>query len=231
MCAQGPVTDGAATQRDFLFLAGDLSIDLVNTEMMGAGQLIDRIDTSAKLAAWVTESELGSLLDASDTDVAASLDIPDPVFNRVVSLRAVLRAGFDEIAFGRELPGTTLEAINQVLQDEPGSRLRVSPIGGLERVSRVEVTELPQWLPWLIADAAANLLSSPAAGLLRRCANNVCVLFFIDTSRNHSRRWCSMELCGNRSKVSAHHQRSRDKSPPGFAGAPSATPATSDGSP
>jgi predicted RNA-binding Zn ribbon-like protein len=35
------------------------------------------------------------------------------------------------------------------------------------------------------------------------------VLLFLDTSRSHTRRWCSMEQCGNRSKVAAFNARSR----------------------
>jgi predicted RNA-binding Zn ribbon-like protein len=51
--------------------------------------------------------------------------------------------------------------------------------------------------------------------LLRRCANHdTCVLMFLDTSRSHTRRWCSMELCGNRSKVAAHDARSRGRKSP-----------------
>jgi predicted RNA-binding Zn ribbon-like protein len=210
MGAQVADADQSATKSDFLFIGGDLSIDLVNTEMMVAGDLLDRIGTPAQLAAWVAESELGPRA-RSGAGTGAVLDIPAPVFRRVVALRAVLRAGFDEIALGREPSAATVESINEVLREEPGSRLRVTETGGLERVSRVEIVRAPKWLPWLFADAAANLLSGPEAGRLRRCANHVCVLYFVDTSRNRSRRWCSMDLCGNRSKVSAHHQRARGR--------------------
>jgi predicted RNA-binding Zn ribbon-like protein len=206
MSTQESSDDAPTATNDFLFVGGDPSIDLVNTEMMVSGELVDRIDSPSRLAAWLAESELGDLLGEA---TAEDLDIPRPVFAEVVALRGALRAGFDEIAGGRGLPASTLEAINAALREGPGSRLQVGTLGRLERVNRVDILEQPAWLPWLIADAAADLLSSPAADLLRRCAGQVCVLFFVDTSRNHSRRWCSMELCGNRSKVSAHHHRTR----------------------
>ena len=44
---------------------------------------------------------------------------------------------------------------------------------------------------------------------VRRCANPRCALLFHDTTRNRSRRWCSMATCGNRAKARAHYRRSR----------------------
>jgi predicted RNA-binding Zn ribbon-like protein len=44
------------------------------------------------------------------------------------------------------------------------------------------------------------------AGRIRQCAAHNCYLTFLDTSRPDSRRWCSMERCGNRAKVRAAHR-------------------------
>ncbi|WP_443691321.1 CGNR zinc finger domain-containing protein [Pseudomonas sp.] len=33
-----------------------------------------------------------------------------------------------------------------------------------------------------------------------------CTWLFIDTSKNHRRRWCSMATCGNRAKAQRHYQ-------------------------
>lgn len=59
----------------------------------------------------------------------------------------------------------------------------------------------------LLAEAAARLLTEKDLTLVRRCENPACVLHFYDTSRNHRRRWCSMDICGNRMKVAAHYRR------------------------
>jgi predicted RNA-binding Zn ribbon-like protein len=45
---------------------------------------------------------------------------------------------------------------------------------------------------------------------LRVCAADDCGLFILDTSRPNNRRWCSMELCGNRSKIRAYRARNGD---------------------
>gem|GEM_PF-3517240 len=46
---------------------------------------------------------------------------------------------------------------------------------------------------------------------VRRCAHPACVLYFLDTSRNGTRRWCSMETCGNRAKAGRHYARARGR--------------------
>lgn len=49
---------------------------------------------------------------------------------------------------------------------------------------------------------------------VRCCQSEQCVLLFYDTSKNRSRRWCDMAVCGNRAKAAAHYQRRRQSSRP-----------------
>jgi predicted RNA-binding Zn ribbon-like protein len=43
--------------------------------------------------------------------------------------------------------------------------------------------------------------------LVRKCEDSDCVLWFVDKTKAHRRRWCSMPLCGNRNKVASFRQR------------------------
>jgi predicted RNA-binding Zn ribbon-like protein len=54
---------------------------------------------------------------------------------------------------------------------------------------------------WLIAQAANDLLTSPQPLQINRCLNPTCQWLFLDTSKNHTRRWCDMKVCGNRQKA------------------------------
>jgi len=58
-----------------------------------------------------------------------------------------------------------------------------------------------------IARDAVSLFADHAGGRLRECAADDCALVFYDESRSNNRRWCSMQRCGNRSKVRAHRAR------------------------
>lgn len=53
---------------------------------------------------------------------------------------------------------------------------------------------------WHVLASFARLLASPERLRLRECANPICRWLFVDRSRNGSRRWCSMAICGSRSK-------------------------------
>jgi predicted RNA-binding Zn ribbon-like protein len=58
-----------------------------------------------------------------------------------------------------------------------------------------------------VAEAAAGLLATADFHLVKRCEDDTCVLWFSDNTKSHHRRWCSMELCGNRYKVAAYRRR------------------------
>ena len=62
---------------------------------------------------------------------------------------------------------------------------------------------------WPLALSAAELLTSARPGQIRQCAGQGCDWLFLDTSRNHLRKWCSMDECGNRSKSRRFFERSR----------------------
>jgi predicted RNA-binding Zn ribbon-like protein len=61
----------------------------------------------------------------------------------------------------------------------------------------------------VVAEAMASLLCEGNFMLIRRCANPECTLWFYDRTKAHRRRWCSMAVCGNRSKAALHRQRKR----------------------
>jgi predicted RNA-binding Zn ribbon-like protein len=60
---------------------------------------------------------------------------------------------------------------------------------------------------WAVAKSAADLLTSGRALAVRQCAAETCWWLFLDTSRNQSRRWCDMKVCGNREKVRRFYER------------------------
>lgn len=70
-----------------------------------------------------------------------------------------------------------------------------------------------------VARDAIDLFGGPLAARIRVCAAENCGLLLVDTSRAGRRRWCSMELCGNRTKVRTHRSSSHCSTPTGT-GAP-----------
>jgi predicted RNA-binding Zn ribbon-like protein len=63
---------------------------------------------------------------------------------------------------------------------------------------------------WPILRSAAELLTSERQQRIGQCADDRgCGWLFLDNTKNHSRRWCEMNDCGNRAKARRHYQRSR----------------------
>jgi predicted RNA-binding Zn ribbon-like protein len=62
---------------------------------------------------------------------------------------------------------------------------------------------------WPVAESAGELLAGRGVDHLGVCDNPGCGWLYLDTTKNHSRRWCSMELCGNAAKSRRHAARSR----------------------
>ena len=65
---------------------------------------------------------------------------------------------------------------------------------------------------WPVVRSAADFLTSDDLDTVRVCASESCNWLFIDTSKNHSRRWCNMKSCGNREKARRFYTRKKSSS-------------------
>jgi predicted RNA-binding Zn ribbon-like protein len=189
----------------FLFVGGHISIDFINTEMIESGQEVDRVASPQALAAWVAASSLGP-------EFGVPTDIESTIYTQAIRLREALSASYNALIDEQPVPEPALKSLNAALSSAPGTELRRLSTQTLSHLPRVDLAKDASHLPWLLANAAAQLLCSNETKLLRRCANrDHCMLVFLDTSRSRTRRWCSMDLCGNRRKVAAHNQRTRQR--------------------
>lgn len=62
------------------------------------------------------------------------------------------------------------------------------------------------------AHSALSLIANPEPDRLKICPN--CEWLFLDRSRNRSRTWCDMAVCGNRTKAKRHYRRNREETQP-----------------
>jgi predicted RNA-binding Zn ribbon-like protein len=115
-------------------------------------------------------------------------------------LCASARLLFSAMVRKQKVAGEWIESINEVLRITEGHDELV-PEGGIWRMEFVAREGGLDWLLAAVARSAADIVSEGARARLRVCANADCGLFFYDESRTRRRRWCSMAVCGNRSKV------------------------------
>jgi predicted RNA-binding Zn ribbon-like protein len=126
---------------------------------------------------------------------------------RALSLREALYSVFSALAAGSAVPPRALRFLNAAL---PGvlARLRIASGKGAFAWGWSAETDFDRVL-WPVIQSAGELLTSPARERLRECAAPDCAWLFLDASRNRSRRWCDMSVCGNRAKARRHYRRER----------------------
>ncbi len=127
---------------------------------------------------------------------------------RATALRETLFAAFSAVARGREVPPAALADLNAAL---PGAlaALRVVREGRRYAWTRSGGEPDLDVVLHAVAHAAADLLASGPLERVRECPGRGCAWLFLDQSRNGTRRWCDMSVCGNRAKARRHYRRVR----------------------
>lgn len=128
------------------------------------------------------------------------------VLERAIALRESLYRIFLAASAGEKAVPADLEVLNLNLAHAlPHARI-VYAREGMTWAWEHSEDALDQVL-WPIARSAANLLTSDRIGHIRECNGDTCGWLFVDASKNHSRRWCSMSDCGNRAKANRFYKR------------------------
>jgi predicted RNA-binding Zn ribbon-like protein len=198
-------------ENEFYFVGERLCLDFVNTQAVDAGG--DPIDLLGGYDDLVTWAASGQAIDAAQakelTRAWGGTPAGKRAFDRAVAFRTMLRGMAERIAEGRSIPNAAVDDINEVLRTRGGALELTRTRDGYDTRFRQRIDE-PEQLLVPIAESAAELLSSGDLTLVRKCQNPRCILYFYDTTKNHGRRWCSMNACGNRAKVAAHYRRARE---------------------
>lgn len=191
-------------------VGGRLCLDFTNTiDGRNGREPVEYLNGYADLVIWsyhagiTTETQARGLLDAGErhTDEAAA------VLRRALTLREAMYRIFS----GMRAPESREHDLAML-----NGELSV----GMAHACIVETPEGFAWgwdgggdaldrMLWPVVRSAAELLTSHDVARVRECPGNGgdCAWLFLDTSKNHSRRWCDMESCGNRAKARRHYAR------------------------
>ena len=186
---------------DFELVAGNPALDFVNTldwrfRESGPEELIHDYDHLLRFA---TQS---GLLTPGQTQLirrAATSRTASEALLSALDLREAVAQIFYALMDGVPPPTGAIKKLNHYLHIAESNRNLTWSDSRLQ----------PSWLSrsdpnlpvWLLAQSASDLLSSDAITSIRDCADPQCRWLFLDTSKNHTRRWCDMKVCGNRMKA------------------------------
>ncbi len=196
---------------EFDFSAGSLCLDFANTltqEIDGSEN--ESLNDYADLVQWsvqakvVTQERVNVLLHESESGAFVA------VFHEAIALRGVIYRIFAAVVAGCVPGENDMVALNSYLA-ETRTWLRLVPHERGFSWEWADAGDRPDQMLWPVVWSAVQLLLSDELSRVKECASDCCSWLFIDASRNHSRRWCDMQSCGNRDKVRRFHERHRDK--------------------
>lgn len=191
----------------FLFLGNQLVLDFLNTRPVQNGQPKELLPDFSALLRWLKAAGLLSSRKAADLQRQwGKSDGARRVVEAMQQFREKLRKEVLAWEQGNAIRHSTLEELNRLMDEHP-MRTRIRTEGGALSKELYFETRRPQDLFAPLAYSASILLADVNLDRVRKC--NQCVLHFYDTSKKGTRRWCSMQLCGNRQKVAAYAARQR----------------------
>jgi predicted RNA-binding Zn ribbon-like protein len=191
----------------FLFLGNHLALDFLNTCPVQNGEAVELLPDFDALLRWFQAADLLSAREAASLRLQWEGSAQaQSVVEAMRELRERLRKEVNAIERGVTVHRPTVDELNRLMSEHPMlTRLKAS--------GSVSTTELwfrpcrPEDLFAPVAQSAATLFAEVHRNRVRKCGQ--CVLHFYDTSKKGTRRWCSMQMCGNRVKVAAYAARRR----------------------
>jgi len=176
---------------DFRFGLGHVTLDFLATLAGRVERRVERLAVPGDLSDWIAEAGIAGA-------AAASPELLDDAR----ALREAIRGLLDCARQSGSPAAAELRLVNQWARS-PVAAPQIGP--GFARLS-VGPDPVTGALA-LIARDSVELITGGDLGRVRTCAG--CTLLFIDRSRPGTRRWCSMERCGNRSKTAQYRQKRR----------------------
>jgi predicted RNA-binding Zn ribbon-like protein len=187
-----------STDPSLPLLGRRLSVDFANATPSNGALSWERLILFLE-STGIVSAERGaqlSTLPQSDPQAAEAL------LQKAWRLGTALRKVFAAMIRKQRILGEWIAPVNEILCITEGH----DELVGQDNFWKIEFVAREGGLDWLLAAVArsgAEIVVEGARARLRLCANPQCGLFFYDNSRTRRRRWCSMAVCGNRSKVAA----------------------------
>ncbi|PGA99626.1 CGNR zinc finger domain-containing protein [Bacillus toyonensis] len=186
--------------KQFPLISGNLSLDLVNTELVRRGQRYDLLITDEDVLEWLRVVKENIPFD-NEKVLQGRMN---QVTSSILEIREVLRKQFEAIADQHEISNDFIAYLEKQIEKAPFTYKVIE-----QRLVPIPVGEIEDVLVSLIAFDTLTLIAENKLISLKRCSNPDCVLLFIDKSGK--RKWCSMKICGNRKKVEKFQNRKSEE--------------------
>jgi predicted RNA-binding Zn ribbon-like protein len=194
--------------KDFVLDGNDRCLDFLNTEMYEGDQRIELLEDFADIVDWLKVSGLIDSKTANEILIDKKVN-KQKVLRDIRGFRSNIKKMIKEISLGKPSGYPGIKAINQILKTNKVYTQVHNHNGNFELMT---IPTSPNHDPLvLIAETVVDLLTQKDLSLIKNCSDPLCTLLFYDESKNHTRRWCSMNRCGNRAKAAIHYKKVKKK--------------------
>jgi predicted RNA-binding Zn ribbon-like protein len=191
----------------FLFVGNQLTLDFLNTRPVQNGEPMELLPDFSALLRWFQAAKLLSARDVAKLQQGWEKSArAQRTLEAVRDLREKVRKEILTWEGGAAVHHSTVDELNRLMADYP-MRTRLKTSGSASATELWFEPCQPEDFFAPLAHSTAALFANVDRSRVRKC--DQCVLHFHDTSKKGTRRWCSMQLCGNRLKVAAYAARQR----------------------
>jgi predicted RNA-binding Zn ribbon-like protein len=192
----------------FLFVANQPALNFLNTRpLLSGNEPTELLPSFGALLRWFRAAGMLGSREAIELQrLWGESERAQRTLRSLQQLREKLRKEILKYELGGDVQRGMVEKINQLLAQHPMRTRLTAKDNGFTAEAYCDPHE-PEDLLGPVAHSIAALLASLDRNRIRKCSN--CVLHFYDTSKKGTRRWCSMQMCGNRAKVAAYAARHR----------------------
>jgi len=187
----------------------DLSLDFANTLAWRGSAPAESLHSLGDLLGWLVSSNAMTLRAAGGLSnwFAAHPAQAANVLSAAIEIREVIYRLLCSVASESASPREDLRRLNSALGDAASRQILDRTDNGLGW--RIEAKPTAAGILAPVLWSTADILVSADSARVRQCANELCLWLFRDDSKNGTRRWCSMQACGNRAKAHRHYLRQK----------------------
>ena len=183
---------------DFRTGSGRICLDFIRTlRWRGSADEVEELDTPEALNAWAL------LVGPYSPDTA----IPAPPPRTLRATHETREAVYALLKAARATGAVDCPPEARTLLNKVAAGPTPHPVLDRRGILVHTATDPTEALLALIARDALDLATSPLLARVRDCAGTNCGAWFLDTSRPGTRRWCSMDRCGNQAKKSTWRRK------------------------
>ena len=204
--------DTASRAGTLTLVGGELALDFANTSS-GRGWPTHRehLRSAADIVDWAGHAPVLPPEDAAWLREAtcSQPELGERLLASALTLREDIYTVGAEIAAGRPAPAERIESLSRAHALCLASA-RLAPFGSRYAWSWAVRTSPVEAVLGPISLSAMTTLLQADLSRIKQCQGEKCGWLFFDVSKNKSRRWCEMEICGNRAKQRRHGAKARE---------------------